>query len=315
MIAGLMMTDKTHLPSAWHGTLYYNEPMARHTSWRAGGNADQFYKPKNVNDLAGFLKQLSPEEELHWVGLGSNLLVRDGGLRGTVICTSGVLNTIEQRDDYIYVESGVSCAKVARFTARLNLVGAEFLSGIPGTMGGALAMNAGAFGGETWPLVAKVETMNRYGERFVRTPEEYKVSYRHVEGPQGEWFIAAWLKLEHGDAELGTQRIKELLARRNASQPVQSLSCGSVFRNPQGDYAARLIESCGLKGTCIGAACVSEKHANFILNTGDASATDIEALIYKVRDVVSKQTGVMLTPEVHIIGESLPGITPERRDA
>ncbi|MDH5190267.1 MAG: UDP-N-acetylmuramate dehydrogenase [Gammaproteobacteria bacterium] len=301
------MTKQKRTPSTWHGTLLYNEPMARHTSWRAGGNADRFYKPTGINDLAEYLKTVPEDEPLYWVGLGSNLLVRDDGIRGTVICTSGVVNTIEERDGLIYVESGVSCAKTARFTARLGLVGAEFLSGIPGTMGGALAMNAGAFGGETWPLVARVETMNRYGERFVRKPDEYKVGYRHVEGPEGEWFIAAWLKLEHGDAEAGTLRIKELLAKRNESQPVQTLSCGSVFRNPEGNFAARLIEECGLKGACIGGASVSEKHANFIVNTGDATAKDIELLINKVRDTVAQQKGIKLEPEVHIIGEPRRG--------
>ncbi|MDH5436563.1 MAG: FAD-binding protein, partial [Gammaproteobacteria bacterium] len=169
-----MTEQKRKLPT-WHGTLLYNEPMARHTSWRAGGNADRFYKPDGIKDLAEYLKTISHDEPLYWVGLGSNLLVRDAGIRGTVICTSGVMNHIDARDGLIYVEAGVSCAKTARFTARLGLVGAEFLSGIPGTMGGALAMNAGAFGGETWPLVARVETMNRHGERFVRTPDEYKV--------------------------------------------------------------------------------------------------------------------------------------------
>lgn len=307
MIARQIMTGQKRIPPTWHGTLLYNEPMARHTSWRAGGNADCFYKPAGISDLAEYLKTIPQDEPLYWVGLGSNLLVRDHGIRGTVICTSGVMNFIEERDGLIYVESGVSCAKTARFSARLGLVGAEFLSGIPGTMGGAMAMNAGAFGGETWPLVAKVETMNRYGERFVRTPDEYKVSYRHAEGPEGEWFIAAHLKLEHGDAEAGMSRIKELLAKRNDSQPVQTLSCGSVFRNPEGDFAARLIEECGLKGTCIGGACVAEKHANFIINTGDASAKEIEQLINMVRDTVLEQKGIKLEPEVHIIGEPVGG--------
>lgn len=293
----------------WRGELRENESMARHTSWRAGGAAERFYAPADIDDLAAFLADCAEDEPLFWLGLGSNLLVRDGGIKGTVIYTSGLLNELQSLDATgIRAEAGVSCAKVARFAARAGLTGCEFLAGIPGTMGGALAMNAGAFGGETWNIVRAVETIDRHGERRVRRPREYEIAYRSVKGPRGEWFIAAHLDLRAGDVQAGQRRIKELLAKRGASQPTSQPSCGSVFRNPLGDHAARLIEACGLKGHCIGAACVSEKHANFIINSGGARAADIEALIEYVKDKVKLEHGVDLIREVHIVGEAVaPG--------
>lgn len=286
------------------GTLKVNEPMARHTSWRVGGPAQRYYEPADLDDLAQFLAQTNVDEPLFWVGLGSNLLVRDGGIRGTVIVTTGLLNEMAVLESgLVRIEAGVSCAKAARFAARQGLVGAEFLAGIPGTMGGALAMNAGAFGDETWPCVAAVETMDRHGRRFVRQPDEYEVSYRHVRGPANEWFVAAHLTLDSGDAMAATARIKELLDRRNASQPIGQPSCGSVFRNPPNDHAGRLIEASGLKGACIGGACISTKHANFIINSGNATAAEIEAMIAKAMTTVEQQHGIRLVPEVHIVGE------------
>ena len=201
-------------------------------------------------------------------------------------------------------EAGVPCAKVAKLMTKSGLTGGEFLAGIPGSLGGALAMNAGAWGGETWNHVVAVETLDRQGARHVRTSDQYAIGYRHVLGPADEWFVAAQLRFTPGDSKAAQARIKELLERRSASQPTNQPSCGSVFRNPPGDHAARLIESCGLKGYCIGAACVSEKHANFIINTGNAHAADIEALIAHVRDTVERQQGVRLIPEVRIVGRS-----------
>jgi len=288
------------------GKLLHDEPMARHTTWRIGGPADRYYQPADIDDLAEYLSQLPEGEPVFWLGLGSNLLVRDGGIRGSVIATSGMLDQLEMvGDDRLRAEAGVSCAKVARFAARHGLTGAEFLAGIPGTLGGALAMNAGAFGGETWPIVRAVETLDRHGQRHRRTPDDYEIGYRHVRGPVGEWFVAAELQLRPGDTEAGQARIKELLAKRGATQPTKQANAGSVFRNPEGDFAARLIEACGLKGVCEGAACVSEKHANFIVNTGGATAAQVEALIQRVADTVERQQGVRLVREVHIVGEAL----------
>lgn len=287
------------------GELRLQEPMARHTTWRVGGPADRFYRPADREDLIAFLRSLPEDEPVFWCGLGSNLLVRDGGVRGTVIFLQGGVDELRRLDDTrVHADCGVACAKVARFAARQNLVDAEFLAGIPGTMGGALAMNAGAFGGETWRVVEDVETMTRGGEIHRRRPEEYSVGYRRVEAPAEEWFLSCTLALRPGDGDAAMQRIRELLAQRAASQPIGKPSCGSVFRNPEGDHAARLIEAAGLKGTRCGGAVVSDKHANFIINEGDATAADIEQLVEAVRTRIADRFGVRLEAEVRVVGEA-----------
>ena len=301
---GLAMTKNI---MTFKGTLLEKESMSRHTSWRVGGVADRFYRPTDLNDLSLYLKSLKKDEPIFFLGLGSNLLVTDKGIRGTVICTSGVLNEIKNTDEtHIYVEVGVPSPKLAKFSAKLGLTGAEFLSGIPGTIGGALKMNAGAVGGESWDIVESVETIDRYGDIHTRSPEEFSVAYRSVKNKKGldEWFVSAVIKLSVGDKEDSLQKIKNHLNRRGATQPTQQPNAGSVFRNPEGDYAARLIESCGLKGFCIGGACVSEKHANFIINTGTATAEDIKSLIKVTHEKVQQQHGVDLIREVQIIGEA-----------
>lgn len=287
----------------FRGEICYDEPMHRHTSWRVGGFAQRYCRPVDIDDLCYLLGALPAGEDIFWLGLGSNLLVRDGGIPGTVICTSGVLNNISHKENRVDVDAGVACAKIARYCARNQLAGAEFLVGIPGTMGGALAMNAGAFGGETWEIVHNVTTVDRAGNRNVRTSDEYTIAYREVIGPQNEWFVSATLELKKGDSAKSLSRIKELLDRRQDTQPMGQFSSGSVFKNPENDFAGRLIEASGLKGYCIGGACVSEKHGNFIVNTGNATAADIEALIIHVADSVEKQQGVRLIPEVRIVGE------------
>ena len=287
------------------GELLFNEPMSKHTSWRVGGKADCYFKPKDIEDLSMFLKSWKDDSPIHWVGLGSNLLVRDGGIRGLVIMTSGLLNEISVEGEILRAEAGVACPKVAKFAAKNDLISAEFLSGIPGTIGGALKMNAGAFGGETWDRIESVETIDSEGILRTRYPEEYDVAYRHVMGPEREWFVAGSFKLTKGDGEKSLSSIKALLEKRNATQPTNQPSCGSVFRNPDNDYAARLIEASGLKGKSLGGACVSDKHANFIVNTGDATASDIELLIELVRMTVEQQHGIKLIQEAHVIGEAL----------
>ena len=290
------------------GRLLIDEPMASHNSWRAGGKADRFYLPENLDDLCRFLRGLPADEPLLWLGLGSNLLIRDGGIRGTVLCTLNRLKRLELLPGQVVrVEAGVPCAHVAKFSADKGLVGAEFLAGIPGTMGGALAMNAGAFGGETWPKVLEVTTVDRSGTLRQRTPDDYAVGYRSVKGPPGEWFIGADLQLSEGDVSAARTKIKGLLAKRGATQPTNLPSCGSVFRNPPGDHAARLIEACGLKGYRMGDAQVSEKHANFIVNLGAAKASDIEALMLHVKGTVWDVHGVDLVPEVRIVGTATEG--------
>lgn len=300
-VANLCGTD---YPSSLRGELHEHEPLSDHTSWRIGGLADRFYLPADLDDLVDFLRSLPAGEPLFWLGLGSNLLVRDGGIRGTVVCTKNRLKGMRRIDEQgVYAEVGVPCALVARFCMEQGLNGAEFLAGIPGTMGGALAMNAGAFGGETWTLVDTLLTVDRSGNVRERSASDYRIGYRSVSGPGNEWFLAARLKLVPGDTGRSREQVKSLLAKRAASQPVNQPSCGSVFRNPPGDHAARLIETCGLKGHRIGGACVSEKHANFIVNLGQATARDVESLIGQVRRRVQEQHGVSLEPEVRIVGE------------
>ena len=288
----------------WSGKLMLNEPMSRHTSWRVGGQADQLYIPSDLQDLQEFLQQVGDKQPIYFVGLGSNLLVRDGGLRATVVSMHNVLTDMHMEGDLVYVESGVTCGKLAKFCAKQSKQGAEFFAGIPGTLGGALAMNAGCYGRETWDAVDSVVTINRHGELNKRPASTFVASYRHISMPlPGEWFVGAWLKFEVGDAQLATQKMKDLLASRLATQPLNLPSAGSTFRNPAGDYAARLIEACGLKGYLIGGAQVSEKHANFIVNIGGASALDIELLIKHMHDTVLEKFGIALQQEVKVIGD------------
>lgn len=289
--------------SAMRGTLSRNEPMAARTSWRAGGAADRFYEPADVEDLSGFIATLEPDEPLLWLGLGSNLLVRDGGFAGTVIAVGGMSPAPDSDGGRrVRAGAGVACAKIARFSASCSLSGAEFLAGIPGTLGGALAMNAGAFGSETWDIVSSVETMDRAGRRRRRARTDFEIAYRRVGTPGEEWFVSAELDLRPDPEGVAGRRIRELLARRAETQPTGVFSCGSVFRNPPGDFAGRLIDACGLKGRRIGRAFVSDKHANFIINEGGATAADIEALILLVQQEVQERAGVRLEPEVRIVG-------------
>ena len=248
----------------------YDEPMSAHTSWRIGGPADMYYRPPSVEDLADFLTDVDPDTEIHWVGLGSNLLVRDGGIRGAVICTLDLPARVERLDGHrVRAGASVPCTTLARQCVRWQLGPAAFFAGIPGTIGGALAMNAGAFGGETWDAVETVETIDRQGAIRTRTPADFEVGYRSVQGPSSEWFLGATLALT-ADSEADMTRITAMLRQRDSTQPLGQRSCGSVFRNPPGRFAARLIEAAGLKGKRVGDAIVSEKHANFIINTGSA---------------------------------------------
>jgi len=333
------MAETGNLASGLRGELKRREPMASHVSWRAGGPAQTAYFPADLDDLVGFLRSLPAGEPVHMTGLGSNLLVRDGGLRGTVIFTHRALREIRldhlgARGGGVYAEAGVACPKVARYAALNELAGAEFLAGIPGTVGGALAMNAGCYGGETWDIVAHVLTVDRTGKKRARTREDYEIDYRSVvlrgreippsppllkggeippnpplakggvRGDLEEWFIAASFRLKRGSGAESRSKITELLKRRIATQPLGEPNAGSVFRNPQGDYAARLIEACGLKGRVIGGAMISDKHANFIVNRGGARAADIEALILLAEQSVKEKFGITLEREVRIVGEA-----------
>ncbi len=320
------MAETDKLATGLRGELRRHEPMAGHVSWRAGGKAEVAYFPADLDDLIQFLRSLPAGEPVYMTGLGSNLLVRDGGLTGTVIFTHRALREI--RLDHlgalgggVYAEAGVACPKVARYAAMNDLVGAEFLAGIPGTVGGALAMNAGCYGGETWEIVAHVLTVDRTGKTRARTREDYEIDYRQVrlkgaggvrneeevEDGQGdrseEWFVATSLRLKRGSGAESRRKITELLKERIATQPLGEPNAGSVFRNPKGTYAARLIEACGLKGRAMGNAMISDKHANFIVNRGGARAADIEALILLAEHSVQEKFGIVLEREVRVVGD------------
>jgi UDP-N-acetylmuramate dehydrogenase len=269
--------------------------------------AARAYFPADLADLAAFFRQMRFDEPTLIVGLGSNLLVRDGGYDGTVVFTHGVLNVLRREPDgTIYAEAGVASPKLARFTVNEGLAGAEFLAGIPGTFGGALAINAGCFGAETWAVVDRVLMLTRQGELIERRRDDFEIGYRRVglKNATDEIFAAAWLRLSAGDAETGRKRIRELLEKRMVSQPLDLPNAGSVFRNPPGDYAARLIEAAGMKGITEGGARVSEKHANFIVNPeGRAGAAEIEMLIGRIQLAVREKFGIELIREVRIVGE------------
>lgn len=281
----------------------YGVPMSKHTSWHAGGPADVLFTPRDADDLASFVRQLPPNVPLLWIGLGSNLLVRDGGVRGAVVTTHRALGGLARLSaTRIYAEAGVACARIARLCVKWGLGPAEFFAGIPGTLGGALAMNAGAWGGETWRHVVDVDVLDRGGTRHTRTSADYHIGYRRVQGPADEWFVAARMDFELRPG-INSDAIRRLLEERRRTQPIGEWSCGSVFINPPGDHAARLIESAGLKGLRLGDASVSDKHANFIINHGAARAADIEALILHVKRTVAEIHHVDLTTEVRIVGD------------
>ncbi len=288
-----------------NGQLLFNESLASYTTWRVGGVAKQLYKPSGTEDLSHFLQGLDEEESVLWLGLGSNSLIRDGRFDGSVVLTQNCLKNIGYlADNCVRVEAGVSCASMARFCARNNLAGAEFWAGIPGTMGGALRMNAGCFNGETWQSVIEVETIDRAGRIYRRKPSEFTISYRHITGLRDlEWFVAATCQFSPGEKSRSLELIKELLEHRANTQPTSEYNCGSVFRNPPQQFAAQLIEQCGLKGKQIGGAVVSQKHANFIINyQGTASANDIESLINAIKETVYRETNIELIQEVHVLG-------------
>ena len=285
------------------GDLRRDEPMSRHTSWRVGGPADNYFVPSSMEDLQEFMRQLDEDTPVFWFGVGSNLLVREGGLRGVVIAATKILKTLEQKDRLaVRAGAGLPCTQLARQCIRWGLGPSEFFAGIPGTVGGALAMNAGAHGGETWDRVESVKTIDRSGEIHVRAPAEYTVGYRSVTGPRNEWFLEATFQFDP-QVTPSMETMNRMLERRKATQPLGLPSCGSVFRNPDGDHAARLIEAAGLKGFTLGGAEVSDKHANFIINRGDATASDIESLIEHVQKTVQETHGVRLVHEVRIVGE------------
>jgi len=287
-------------------TIHHDVELKSYNTWKVGGRAEQFLIFDEKVILASLIKNKKIKLPITFIGLGSNLLVRDGGIKGTVIVMHGGLKKINDDDNLIYSEAGVSCSKLSKFSARKGLADSAFFSGIPGTIGGALAMNAGCYGSETWDYVQKVLMINLNGDQVERNKSDFKIGYRKViNNNKEEFFLAAWFKFPKGNKEKSEKKIKELLAHRKETQPLNFSTAGSTFRNPDGNFAAKLIEDCGLKGYQIGGAQVSEKHANFIINLGKASALDIEKLITYIQKVVLEKKNIQLIREIKIIGEKL----------
>lgn len=287
------------------GKVLFDHPLARLNTWRTGGAAQCFFEPADGEDLAFFLKRCCSQQSVMFLGLGSNTLVRDGGINGVVISLRKSFKGMEEiNSTTIRVEAGVSCASLARYCAAKDIENLVFMAGIPGTVGGALRMNAGAFGCATWDHVLTTEVIDTSGNIRCRQRDDFTVAYRSVDIEDSEWFLSAEFRLQHaGTSGSAKTKVDEMLESRNQTQPVNEPNCGSVFKNPPSNYAAELIESCGLKGYAIGGAQVSEKHANFIVNKGQSSSSDIEALIKHVQETVAKETGVDLELEVMIVGE------------
>lgn len=292
------------------GRLEQQVAMARHVSWHAGGMASAAYWPADCDDLREFVRRQPADAALLLVGNGSNLLVRDGGFDGTAIFTAGLqklqIELAPPAHGYrqVYAEAGVAATQLAKFAAANGLTGLEFLAGIPGTVGGCVAQNAGCFGSESWDCIDRVNMLNRRGELIQRSHAEFEVGYRRVEPliEVGEWFAGAWFDLREADGSAAMRTVHEFIAKRRDSQPLDMPNAGRAFRNPQDNFAARLIQLAGMAGARLGGARVSERHPNFVINGGDASASDIERLIDLVAERVQEKFGVRLQCDVRIVG-------------
>ncbi len=292
------------------GRLEQQVAMAHHVSWHAGGMASASYWPADCDDLREFVRRQPADAALLLVGNGSNLLVRDGGFDGTVIFTAGLqklqIELAPPAHGYrqVYAEAGVAATQLAKFAAANGLTGLEFLAGIPGTVGGCVAQNAGCFGSESWDCIDRVNMLNRRGELIQRSHAEFEVGYRRVEPliEVGEWFAGAWFDLREADGSAAMRTVHEFIAKRRDSQPLDMPNAGRAFRNPQDNFAARLIQLAGMAGARLGGARVSERHPNFVINGGDASASDIERLIDLVAERVQEKFGVRLQCDVRIVG-------------
>lgn len=281
-----------------------NEPMSRHTTFRVGGPADMMFFPASAQELVEVLR-LAREAgvESHVVGNGSNLLVRDGGIRGLTIVLGEHFSQVRVEGTKLHAQAGALLSKVSAVAQEAGLAGLEFASGIPGTLGGGCAMNAGAYGGQMSDVLVSAEVLMG-GEVKTLSLEEMQMGYRTtLPLREGGIVLSATFQLHEDDKKEIHARVRELNARRRDKQPLNMPSAGSTFKRPEGHFAGALIEGCGLKGCTIGGACVSEKHAGFVVNTGSATAQDILDLIAHIQRVVKRETGVDLEPEVKMMGE------------
>lgn len=286
------------------GTLLEREPMSKHTSFRIGGPADFFVQPANEEELWNAL-HLARQEKVPFfiVGNGSNLLVSDEGFRGMILHTGGMLKDISVEGDVIYAQAGALLSTVAKTALEHGLAGMEFAAGIPGTLGGAVCMNAGAYGGEMKDILLDAEVLTQEGERLVFPVEELDLSYRHsVIFEKNYVVLAAHIRLSRGDTAEIKNRMNELAGARRDKQPLEYPSAGSTFKRPEGYFAGKLIQDAGLKGYTVGGAQVSEKHSGFVINRGGATAEEVRFLIRQVQQKVRSQFGVELEPEVRMLG-------------
>jgi len=287
--------------------IYSDVSMKKYNSWRVGGIAENYVEVSSEAALQKIFSINKVKKPITVIGVGSNLLIRDGGIKGTVINLSRGLKSIFLDQHLIFAECGISCSSLARFSAKNNKKNCAFLAGIPGSVGGALAMNAGCYGGEIWQFISKVKIMNHKGDIRIKDKQSFKIGYRSVKKKEDEIFIGAWFDFpsKENNDENEEQKIDDLLKLRRSSQPLNWPTAGSTFRNPEKNFAAKLIEEVGLKGFQIGDARISNKHANFIENIGDATAKDIEQLIYLAQEKVEKLKKIRLQLEVKIIGENV----------
>ncbi|GGB57283.1 UDP-N-acetylmuramate dehydrogenase [Fictibacillus barbaricus] len=288
------------------GTVLLNEPLKNHTTLKIGGPADLYYEPKNIESLKTALSYINEVNvPIRAIGRGSNLLVADGGIEGVVIKVGEGLNHLEKNDNTIRVGGGYSLITLATLMSREAFTGLEFAAGIPGSVGGAVFMNAGAHGSDMSKIVEKALILFPDGELKWLSTEELGFSYRtSILQEKGGICVEAVLVLEKGDKETIMAELKKNKDYRRNTQPWNFPCCGSVFRNPLPNYAGQLIESSGLKGTQIGGAQISEMHANFIVNTGDAEAKDVLELISFIQKTIKEKHGVDLHTEVEIIGRN-----------
>ena len=295
------MSNIKNIQKMLKGRLRENVSLKDYNTWKIGGKAEYFYEPSDIKDLKLFLELLQ-NTPVTFLGNGSNVLIRDGGISGCVMCLKNTLNNYFIKDEEYIFEAGLSCMKMAQITAKENYEGLEHLCGIPGSLGGALAMNAGCYGGNIWDHVSTVSLINNDGEIINKNKNDFIIGYRNTSLEENNFFISAVFKLKKNKLKNSLEKIKEFLQDRRSKQPTGLLSCGSVFKNPKNLYAAKLIESIGLKGYKIGGACISEKHANFIISDKSTKSIDIEKLINFTQKEVFKKKEVILETEVKFIG-------------
>ena len=283
--------------------LRFSEPMSKHTSFRIGGAAEVMAFPKTRDELAEILRQSALLDcKCAILGAGTNILAPDEGMPGLVVCLKDCLDGLEQTDaTHIRVMAGVTMSRAAVFAANLGLSGLEFAHGIPGTVGGGVYMNAGAYGGEICQVCSRVEVMDRKGNIRILSGEQMQFSYRHsVLEETGDIVICADFSLTPGEPEAIKARMKELIGKRSASQPLDLPSAGSAFKRPVGGYAAALIDQAGLRGFQVGNAAISTKHCGFAVNLGGATAAEVQELLRQVSEIVFEKSGIRLEPEVRI---------------